>query len=100
MVSAQYAANLTEAAAYARESLTLQRSLNDILGALGVLEVMAPIASADHDHRRAARLLGAADQLRHMIGGAPYDAQRLAWRQQTTAAARSALGDTAFQPQT
>jgi predicted ATPase/DNA-binding CsgD family transcriptional regulator len=96
MVSAQYAANLTEAAAYARESLTLQRSLNDILGALGVLEVMAPIASADHDHRRAARLLGAADQLRHMIGGSPYDAQRLAWRQQTTAAARSALGDTAF----
>jgi len=96
MVSAQYATDLTLAAAYARESLKIQQALSDPLGTLGALEIMARIAGADHDHRRAARLLGAADQQRHTVGGSPYDSEPLLSRQQTTTAARAALGDAAF----
>ncbi|MFF5243646.1 LuxR C-terminal-related transcriptional regulator [Streptosporangium sp. NPDC000095] len=51
-----------------KESLRVNRSLDDLLG-IGVnLEVLAWIAAAEDDHRRAARLLGILEQVWQVIG--------------------------------
>ncbi len=51
-----------------RESLRFNRSLDDLLGVGVNVEVLAWIASADGDHRRAARLLGVLETVWQVIG--------------------------------
>ncbi|MEU8384476.1 LuxR C-terminal-related transcriptional regulator [Streptosporangium sp. NPDC048865] len=51
-----------------KESLRFNRSLDDLLGVGVNLEVLAWIAAADGDHRRAARLLGVLETVWQTIG--------------------------------
>jgi len=88
--------DLAQAAAYARRSLELRREFHDAYGAAAGLETLAWIAAIDHDHRRAARLLGAADRQWRRIGGSPLASGPLRHGRDTNAAARAALGDAAF----
>ncbi|OLE24177.1 MAG: hypothetical protein AUG44_20010 [Actinobacteria bacterium 13_1_20CM_3_71_11] len=78
-----------------RECLRLGLALHDAHGAASGLELLAWIASADRDHHRAARLLGAADRQWRTIGGTPLIGG-LQRRPEATAAARTALGEAVF----
>ena len=88
--------DLAQATAHGRESLRLRQALHDCYGAGNALELLAWVAGANHDHLRAARLLGAADQLRRTVGGSPLVDGQLDRRRETAAAARTALGEAAF----
>jgi non-specific serine/threonine protein kinase len=88
--------DLAQAAAYGRESLQLRRELDDTLGAAVGLDLLAWVAGIDNDYRRAACLLGAADQRWRSLGGSSALTGPLIRRDETAAAARTALGDTTF----
>ena len=60
------------------------------------LENVASLALAEHEELRSARLLGAADSLRHDIGYVAYATERL-YRDRDVVVARRALGDEAFE---
>jgi non-specific serine/threonine protein kinase len=66
--------DVARATAYGRESLSDSAALGDTLGLAATLEVLAWAAAAGGDHRRAARLLGAADQQARVSGGSPFHA--------------------------
>ena len=83
------------AAARFTESLPLQRALGDIRGVAASLEGLAAVAGAEARPARAARLLGAAGQLREAIG-APLPPDRHAEYERTVTAARALLGEEAF----
>jgi non-specific serine/threonine protein kinase len=85
------------AADYARETLQAAHTLGDQLSLGAGLEFAAWTAGAGHDHRCAARLLGAAGRQWRMLGGSPINAEP--WRQGHTAceaAARHSLGAAAY----
>jgi DNA-binding CsgD family transcriptional regulator len=88
--------DVAQAAAYGRESLQLRRELDDTYGAAVGLDLLAWVAAIDHDYRRAACLLGAANQRWHSLGGSSALTGPLIRRDETAAAARTALGDTTF----
>ncbi|MBP2329055.1 non-specific serine/threonine protein kinase [Kibdelosporangium banguiense] len=89
---------MEQATVHARESLSLKKALNDLLGMAVAVDLMAWIAAAAGDGERAATLLGAVGQLWESTGGraqlgspawiVPHDA----CERQT----RKALGDHAF----
>jgi predicted ATPase/DNA-binding CsgD family transcriptional regulator len=85
------------AAGYGRESLSISAALGDTPGLALSLEFLARTAAAGGDHRRAARLLGAADVQDGVNGGTPASTGPLAaGHDQCEAAARAALGDVRF----
>jgi predicted ATPase/DNA-binding CsgD family transcriptional regulator len=89
--------DVERAAAYGRESLASSAALGDTLSLTMHLEVLAWTAAAAGDHRRAARLLGAADQQASVNGGNPFHAGMFGHaHDQCEAAARAALGDACF----
>jgi DNA-binding CsgD family transcriptional regulator len=90
--------DVARATAYGRESLSDSAALGDTLGLTATLEVLAWAAAADGDHRRAARLLGAADQQAWVSGGNPFNAGEFGpAHAQCEATARAALGDVRFE---
>jgi non-specific serine/threonine protein kinase len=89
--------DVPRAAAYGRESLSDSAALGDPLCLTASLEVLAWVAAADGDHRRAARLFGASNHLAWVSGGNPFRAGEFApAHDQYEAAARAALGDARF----
>ncbi|MCW2502427.1 MAG: LuxR family transcriptional regulator [Actinomycetia bacterium] len=88
---------LARATAYGHESLAGSAALGDTLVMTAALEALAWVASAGGDHRRAARLLGAANRQAWVHGGSPFHAEgAIPAHGQCEAAARAALGETAF----
>ncbi len=74
------------------ESLLLFRELGERRGIAYTLEALAALAAAEGTPRRAARLWGAAEQLREEIGSA-LPPNNLKEREQQVAASRAALAD-------
>ncbi|HEX6355744.1 ATP-binding protein [Actinophytocola sp.] len=86
------------AAKLVQESLRLKRPLDDLLGLAWSMETLAWIAASEGDPRRAATLLGAAEQLWHTTGTSPATSRRfLGYHQQCEQEARRALGEPVFQ---
>jgi predicted ATPase/DNA-binding SARP family transcriptional activator len=85
------------APALLRDALDIHRDLGDRWRVTSVLDDLAAAAgaAAPPDPARAARLLGAAQQIREAIGTAVAPCER-ADRARTEASARAALGDAAF----
>jgi predicted ATPase/DNA-binding XRE family transcriptional regulator len=83
------------AAAVLEEALTAAREVGDKRSVAMGLEEMAAVASADGRARQAARLLGAAEALRVVVGAPRPPADR-ARCERRIAAARADLGDRAF----
>jgi non-specific serine/threonine protein kinase len=72
--------------------------LGDPLSLSASLEVLAWVAAAEGDHRRAARLLGASEQQAWVSGGNPFHAGVFGpVHDQCETRARSALGDARFE---
>jgi non-specific serine/threonine protein kinase len=89
--------DVAQATAYGRESLPGSAALGDTSGVTMSLELLAWTAAADGDHRRAARLLGAAERQAILNGGNPfYEGEFGPAHDQCTAGARAALGDDRF----
>jgi ATP/maltotriose-dependent transcriptional regulator MalT len=89
--------DLTQARRFARESLRARGALHDTHGAASSVEFLAFVAAAAQDHRRAARLLGAADRHWRAVGGSPFAAGP--WRRfhnEYEADVRQALGAAGF----
>ena len=80
----------------AAEGLRIQRAFDNAVGTAQFLEILAWIAATEHRHPRAARLLGAADEVWHAIDASlfPY---LLGYRDETEKAVRRALGARAFE---
>jgi predicted ATPase/DNA-binding CsgD family transcriptional regulator len=86
------------ATGYVRESLRSRHDMHDVQGMAGSVERLAWIAATVGDYPRAARLLGAADQLWRIVGVTLYGAaQWLRGRQECEARTRQALGDQAYE---
>ncbi len=83
------------ATVYFRESLILSREIGDRWLSEEGLEGFAAVASATGHYERAARLLGAADQLREILGWHPSPPDQVDY-DECTASTRAALGNTAF----
>jgi hypothetical protein len=77
------------------ESLGIRRELEDRLGMAECLEGLAGLAGAQGKHERAARLLGAAEAIRALIG-APLPPSDRAAHDRCVSSTREALGETAF----
>jgi non-specific serine/threonine protein kinase len=77
------------------ESLTIAKELGAALETAKVLETFAELALAKHAPERAARICGAAEHVREEIA-APISFDEQADYQRTVAAARTVLGDDAF----
>jgi non-specific serine/threonine protein kinase len=91
------AGEIARATGYANERLRIKDSLGDTLGIATTLETMVGIAAAAGRYERAARLLGAADRTRQQLGQRTCASRWLRnWRERCIAAARRAVGDTAF----
>lgn len=84
-----------KARAFYHESLALQRSIKDRKDMADGLERLARVAGAEGNAQRAARLLGAAANLRETIG-APLPPVDRPEYERCVAAARSVLGEAAF----
>ena len=91
----QQGGDMRRAAASYAESLVLRRALGDMEGVARGLEGLAGVAVGQGRPDRAARLLGAAHTLRE-TSNAPLPSTDRAVYEQTAAAARAALGSTAF----
>lgn len=78
-----------------KESLTLRQEIGDRQGAAGSLEAFAFLAVKEKQEESAARLWGAADALREVLGSplAPHERERY---EVEAAAAQKALGAAAF----
>jgi predicted ATPase/class 3 adenylate cyclase len=83
------------AAACFGESLILCRERGETWLSEEGLEGFAAVASTNGHHKRAARLLGAADQLREMLGWLPSPPDQADY-DECTASTRAALGDSPF----
>ena len=77
------------------ESLAIFRELGNKLGIAQNLEGLAAVAVAQAQSERAARLFGAAEGLREVIG-APLPSADRAEHDRSVAAVRTALGEEAF----
>jgi len=82
---------------YGSDCLRLRLALHDMFGVGYAVEVLAWAAAAAGDHRRAARLLGAAERQWHDVGGSPLWGGQLVRRQEAADAARAALGASGYQ---
>ncbi len=81
------------AEAYGREALAVRTALHDPQGAAAAVDMLAWVAAATGDHRRAARLLGAADRYWRSVGGSPFGAgQWLDAHKRSETSARNGLG--------
>jgi predicted ATPase/class 3 adenylate cyclase/DNA-binding CsgD family transcriptional regulator len=87
--------DLEAARAAFRESLTLATELGDRWAVAETLEGLAGVAAAEARPERTARLLGAADALRCVIGTPLPPVSRIA-HERGLAAVRAALGEPAF----
>ncbi len=86
-----------EAAAYARECLRIKHIFHDVLGMAFALDMLGWTAAVAGQSERAAVLLGAAQETWLTMGQPQADAAALIEsRDRSEAAARSALGDGAF----
>jgi non-specific serine/threonine protein kinase len=89
---------VAEADALARTAVPLHQRLHDTLGLRVAVEHQAWTADAVGDHRRAARLLGAAATHARLLGGSPrWPGPFLDAHRRCEASVRTALGDTEFQ---
>src|SRR5205814_2943325 len=82
---------------YGREAIDGQRLLHNTHGTNSAVELVAWVAAARGQYRRAARLLGAADRRWRDLGGSPFATG--VWvlaRGGYEAAARTALGEAGF----
>ena len=79
-----------------RESLTFSRDVGDRLAMPLTLEGFASVAAAERDLQRAVRLWGAAEALRDSVG-LPMPPHRRRRHSAAITAARTALGDKAFE---
>jgi DNA-binding NarL/FixJ family response regulator len=80
------------------ESLRINRGLGDRLGIALNLGVLALAAAAEHDHVRAAQLLGAQLSLGRSLGVAPGDYSHLtAFKDDIADRVRDAMGERAYQ---
>ena len=79
-----------------RESLTFSRDVGDRLAVPLTLEGFASVAAAERDLQRAVRLWGAAEALRDSVG-LPMPPHRRRRHTAAITAARTALGDRAFE---
>jgi DNA-binding NarL/FixJ family response regulator len=80
------------------ESLRLKHPIDDLLGTAWCLEALAWIAASEQDPRRAATLLGAAQELWHAIGTSPAVVRHLlGYHDHCEQRTRHALGERAFQ---
>ncbi|WP_227983265.1 ATP-binding protein [Nocardia spumae] len=85
------------AAELLRRGLRAARTAADPLVAAGCLEMLAWIAAEQHNPRRAAVLMGAADSLGRAVGGSPFMFQELrSYREKCASSSRAALGVRAF----
>jgi non-specific serine/threonine protein kinase len=86
------------AAASGRDGLRLARGFNEQWAIAFCIELLAWVAHAELNHRRAAYLLGCADSIWHRIG-APLFGMRhlLRYHDQCTNGARGTLGGVAFE---
>jgi len=79
----------------AHQALTIGHSLKAQTGIIMALESLGELAGVTEDHDKAARLLGAADALRHAIGF-PRSRLHLEGHDAAVAAIRALIGDAAF----
>lgn len=84
------------AAKLIKEGLRLKKVFDDDLGVGQCLEVLAWIAQAEGQHIRGARLLGAAEEVWHLIGGPRWREPMRRPHDHCEAELRRALGDNAF----
>jgi predicted ATPase/DNA-binding CsgD family transcriptional regulator len=86
------------AASFATDSLRKKRELNDLLGIIDCVEVLAWVAAASGDAQRAAILFGALEEMWQLIGTPLFGSHILvSWSRQARSRARHALGDAAFE---
>jgi predicted ATPase/DNA-binding CsgD family transcriptional regulator len=86
------------AAELLRQSLRLKREMDEPLGTAWCLEALAWIAASEHDHRRAATLLGAAAALSQtMCAPTTTYSGLVSYHEQYERQTRRALGDAGFQ---
>ncbi|MBI1741438.1 tetratricopeptide repeat protein [Candidatus Acetothermia bacterium] len=78
-----------------KESLSIRREIGDKRGIARCLEDIADLAAAKGELERAARLLGAAEALRHAIGASLSPSSRADYDRIVTAV-RAGLGEEAF----
>jgi tetratricopeptide (TPR) repeat protein len=78
-----------------RESLLIRRDIGEKRGIAQCLEGLADLATAKGDPERAARLWGAAEALRQVIGASLSQSARADY-ERTVTAVRSALGEERF----
>jgi predicted ATPase/DNA-binding CsgD family transcriptional regulator len=83
-----------------RSCIPIHQRLNDTLALTLALEYLSWAAAADRDYRRAALLLGAADQQWIERGGSPLGAgEYLSTHDRCLATSRAALGEAGFEAQ-
>ena len=80
----------------AAEGLRIQRAFDNAVGTAQFLEILAWIAATEHQYPRAARLLGAADEIWHAIDASLFPYLR-GYRDETEKTVRRALGARAFE---
>ncbi len=80
----------------AADGLRIQRDFDNAVGTAQFLEILAWIAASEHQHPRAARLLGSADGVWHAIDASLFP-QLLGYREETEKTVRRALGARAFE---
>ncbi len=89
------AESIPESTVGLRESLTLFREMGNRPGIMRCLDGLADVARRRELPERAARIFGAAENLRESVGAAPPLAERLEL-DQNVSALRAHLGDAAF----
>ena len=87
--------NLDEAAQWLAQGLVISRTLSDQTSIACCLAGMGSTAALDEEPERAARLWGAAEELRQKIGVRPPPASRATY-ERALAVARAQLGEAAF----
>jgi len=91
-IGAQHASRLLT------QGLELKRQIDDALGAAWCLEALAWTAATEHDHRRAAILLGAAQTIADATGAPTATAPHfVSYQRDCERQVRSALGEDAFE---
>ena len=89
------AGNPGEGKRLARAGIEIRRDLGDVTGVAHLAEVLAFVAIAEGDHRRATTLLGGADALWRIAAGKEYE-PLLAAQADAAAAARGRLGQRGY----
>jgi predicted ATPase/class 3 adenylate cyclase len=92
---AQFQADFERASVLQKEGLALSWELGDLRNMVECLEGLAGVAGAQEQPERAARLLGAAEALRELLGARLPAAERAQYERRR-AVARAGLGEEAF----